>query len=340
MRRLRISPATVIASIALFMSLGGTSYAVVSNVLPASSVGTMQLKNGAVTASKVKPGSLTAANFKAGTIFRGPTGPTGAQGSAGPMGLTGPAGPTGATGAPGAAGISGSAAGDLTGTWPTLTIGNLKVTTTKLNDASVTSAKIADGNVGTTQLADGAVTTGKLADGSVTAAKLGTGSVGSTALAANAVQTSDLTDGSVTTAKLASFPAVGVTNVAESIPSGVSTVLTFNTESFKTVAGMHSNSASTGNLVATTAGVYTIAASVSWASNATNTRTLVIQVNGATAAVGATVKAGSALSDNSNVAAVLKLAANDVVTFVATQDSGAGLNATPQASMAWLSASA
>jgi hypothetical protein len=53
-RRLRgPSPAFVIALIALFVALGGTSYAALS--LPPNSVGTRQLKNGAVTSKKVAP---------------------------------------------------------------------------------------------------------------------------------------------------------------------------------------------------------------------------------------------------------------------------------------------
>ncbi|HXY80682.1 MAG TPA: hypothetical protein VEH55_04880 [Gaiellaceae bacterium] len=84
----RPSPATVIASLALAVALGGTGYAAL--VLPANSVGTAQLKNGAVTSLKVKSGSLLATNFKAGQLPRGPAGPTGATG---PIGPTGPPGP-------------------------------------------------------------------------------------------------------------------------------------------------------------------------------------------------------------------------------------------------------
>src|SRR5215472_733073 len=45
------SPALVISLIALFVALGGTTYAATS--LPANSVGTLQIKNGAVTGSKL-----------------------------------------------------------------------------------------------------------------------------------------------------------------------------------------------------------------------------------------------------------------------------------------------
>jgi hypothetical protein len=48
----RPSPGVVIGIIALFVALGGTSYAAVVSV-PRNSVGTAQLKNGAVTAKKI-----------------------------------------------------------------------------------------------------------------------------------------------------------------------------------------------------------------------------------------------------------------------------------------------
>ncbi len=52
MKKFRPSPALVISLIALFVALGGTSYAAITS-LPANSVGTPQLKNGAVKAAKL-----------------------------------------------------------------------------------------------------------------------------------------------------------------------------------------------------------------------------------------------------------------------------------------------
>src|SRR3954469_3793677 len=49
-----------VAYVALFVALGGTSYAAVN--LPKNSVGTKQLKNNAVTSTKVRDGSLTGAD--------------------------------------------------------------------------------------------------------------------------------------------------------------------------------------------------------------------------------------------------------------------------------------
>jgi hypothetical protein len=54
MKRFRLSPALVISLIALFVALGGTSYAAITT-LPANSVGTKQLKTAAVTGTKLSP---------------------------------------------------------------------------------------------------------------------------------------------------------------------------------------------------------------------------------------------------------------------------------------------
>jgi hypothetical protein len=65
----RPSPALIVAIIALVISMGGTGYAAFT--LPRDSVGTKQLKNGAVTAAKIKRHSLTGAQInlkKLGTV--------------------------------------------------------------------------------------------------------------------------------------------------------------------------------------------------------------------------------------------------------------------------------
>ncbi|HEY8815154.1 MAG TPA: hypothetical protein VIP57_08630 [Candidatus Dormibacteraeota bacterium] len=95
--------ANVISSLALFLALGGAG-AWAATSLPASSVGTAQLKNGAVTAKKVRRGSLLASDFKSGQL---PTGATGATGAVGPQGATGPRGLQGDTGDRGAQGAQG-----------------------------------------------------------------------------------------------------------------------------------------------------------------------------------------------------------------------------------------
>jgi hypothetical protein len=54
----------LIAYIALFVALSGTSYAAASKVLPPRSVGTRQLRNNAVTTPKIKNGSVTGAKVR------------------------------------------------------------------------------------------------------------------------------------------------------------------------------------------------------------------------------------------------------------------------------------
>ena len=110
-RRFRLpAPGTVLAVVALTVALGGTAYA--AGVLPAGSVGTAQLKDGAVVSSKVKDASLLARDFKPGQLPRGARGPAGDQGAVGAQGPTGPAGPAGAIGPGGPQGPAGFASLD------------------------------------------------------------------------------------------------------------------------------------------------------------------------------------------------------------------------------------
>jgi hypothetical protein len=58
--------ANAIAYLALFVALGGTSYAAIS--IPRNSVGTRQLRNGAVTGRKLGKGSVTPATLDGRSI--------------------------------------------------------------------------------------------------------------------------------------------------------------------------------------------------------------------------------------------------------------------------------
>jgi Collagen triple helix repeat (20 copies) len=103
---MRPSHSTIVAYLALFAALGGTTYA--ATQLPRNSVGPRQLQPGAVSSSKVADHSLTAADFKAASLPVGPAGPRGATGLAGHDGATGAAGPAGPAGATGPAGPAGT----------------------------------------------------------------------------------------------------------------------------------------------------------------------------------------------------------------------------------------
>lgn len=96
-----LSYANVMATIAVFVALGGTSYAatklarnsVGSTQIRSKAVGASELRSRSVTSSKIRPGAVTARSLSSsarGTL-------RGAQGPAGPVGPGGPAGPPGVT---------------------------------------------------------------------------------------------------------------------------------------------------------------------------------------------------------------------------------------------------
>ena len=133
--RPKLNYANVIATIALFVALGG---AAVAAGLPKNSVGTKQLKPGAVTTPDLRRGAVKAGKIAPGAVTAGKLGPN--------------------------AVLPGN-------------LGNGIITTEKLSDGSVIASKIKNGVVTTNKLDNDAVTAAKLGDGSVTAIKLADGSV-------------------------------------------------------------------------------------------------------------------------------------------------------------------
>jgi hypothetical protein len=115
MRTRAPSPAMLVALLALFVALGGSSYAAVK--LGKNSVGTRQLKKNSVTSPKVKPRSLLVSDFKKSqrSRLRGPQGPQG---------------PAGANGQPGS-----SAASMLTGRVPAAILNTSGGSTTAFDPA-------------------------------------------------------------------------------------------------------------------------------------------------------------------------------------------------------------
>jgi hypothetical protein len=85
--RPRLTYANVIATLALFLALGGGA-AYAATKLQKSSVGTRQLKKNAVTGAKVKDGSLSVEDFKSGQLPKGERGPVGERGPQGASGAT------------------------------------------------------------------------------------------------------------------------------------------------------------------------------------------------------------------------------------------------------------
>jgi hypothetical protein len=122
--RRHVTYSSVMSTVAVFIALGGISYAAIK--LPANSVGTKQLRAKAVTLKKINP--------KARKKLRGKAG---ARGSRGPQGLPGAAGAPGASGASGAALLTGLATGV-----PSFSSGTIfrRVPVTGHGDASVSNA--------------------------------------------------------------------------------------------------------------------------------------------------------------------------------------------------------
>jgi trimeric autotransporter adhesin len=152
----RLTYANVIASLALFIALGG---AAVAAGLPKNSVGPNQIKKGAVTAKAIRKQAVTSGKIAPRAVTAGKLGANAV--------LPGNLG----------AGIISTdkiAASAVTAE----KIRNNVVTTNKLNNKAVTSAKLAEKGVATGNLADGAVTAAKLANASVTKEKLAAGVIG------------------------------------------------------------------------------------------------------------------------------------------------------------------
>lgn len=88
-----------IAYAALFIALGGTSYAAVK--IPAHSVGTLQLQNASVSNLKLRNNSVTAAKIRDGSLLLKDFAPNqlriAVKTAKGPSGPAGPPGPAGAT---------------------------------------------------------------------------------------------------------------------------------------------------------------------------------------------------------------------------------------------------
>jgi Collagen triple helix repeat (20 copies) len=105
----------VVAYLALFVALGGTSYAAAtgsidSKAIKDNDVRGKDIRDGAVKSADVGNGSLQAKDFKKGQLpagAKGATGPNGAQGARGATGPLGPKGDRGLQGLKGEQGIQG-----------------------------------------------------------------------------------------------------------------------------------------------------------------------------------------------------------------------------------------
>ncbi len=104
--RPKLTYANVVASLALFIALGGTSFAAFTlgkNSVKSENIGKEQVKSSdiaknAITSPKVKNGSLLGTDFQAGQLPAGPQGPKGDKGEQGPQGPRGLRGAVGISG--------------------------------------------------------------------------------------------------------------------------------------------------------------------------------------------------------------------------------------------------
>ncbi len=111
------SHATVVAYLALFVALGGSSYAALrigGEQIADNSVRGKDIRDNGLTSKDIRDGTLLAGDFKAGQLPPGPAGPQGPAGAGqGPAGPEGPAGPAGPQGPAGPAGSDPAAAAFL-----------------------------------------------------------------------------------------------------------------------------------------------------------------------------------------------------------------------------------
>jgi hypothetical protein len=154
--RPRLTYANVIASLALFVALGGSA---VAAGLAKNSVGPNQIKQGAVTAGKIRKQAVTSGKIAPKAVTAGKLGPNAV--------LPGNLGP-------GIISTDKIAASAVTAE----KIKNNVVTTNKITNASVTSQKLAASAVATNNLAEGSVTGAKIAKETITAEKLAKGAIG------------------------------------------------------------------------------------------------------------------------------------------------------------------
>jgi Collagen triple helix repeat (20 copies) len=147
--RLRhFSYANVMATIAVFMALGGGAYAAVT--LPANAVHGRNIAANAVTSAKVRNHTLLAKDFRAGQLPAGPMGPMGPVGATGAAGATGPQGLKGDKGATGPQGDKGDK-GDRGAQGPLMSSTGVHAVTTNLYgyfmNTAITDSSYAFGQV-------------------------------------------------------------------------------------------------------------------------------------------------------------------------------------------------
>jgi hypothetical protein len=194
----KLSYSNVIATVALFVALGG---AAVAAGLPRNSVGVNQLKRGAVTAAKLKKAAVTSGKLAPKSVIAGKLGPNAVlPGNIGNGAIT-------------SAKIG---AGAVIAT----SIKNGVITSNKLTGKAVTTDKLAAGAVTNPILANGSVTPNKLSNefGPIVAnLKSGQTLRGSFAIGGAGEKLSVAIDGQSFQSPLANAPTVNVINPSTAV---------------------------------------------------------------------------------------------------------------------------
>lgn len=120
-------------------------------------------------------------------------------------------------------------------------------------------------------------------------------------------------------------------NTTQSLTSGVTTLLNYNSESFDNNS-IHDTVTNNTRLTCKTAGVYHIVSTVDFAASAAGfIRTILFQLNGGTF-IGNDIRppVGGGFITRCTATCIYKLAVNDYVEVAALQDSGGALNSVNQ----------
>jgi len=169
--RPKLTYSNVIATIALFVALGGVATA--ATTLPRNSVGSKQLQNGSVNLRKLRNGAVNAKKLRKNAVRKNKIAPKAVT-----LGKLGPR---------------------AVAPW---NLGNGAVRTNKIANLAIRARNIHNNVITTNKLNNNAVTQQKLAPDSVGAGNVQAGAVGPANIRANSVGTATLQNGSVTAAKL------------------------------------------------------------------------------------------------------------------------------------------